>query len=435
MTTTTAAGAPGDTSVLDSLVSPFGVVSHVGEPAAEWAPEELCTKVATVGSCAPGHEGRDPVVCGGRAWRSAAHARRVAIAEAAERYSAGDFLDEERVWATADELPGPVLDPDRYPRCSSREYADPRCPVTRFDRHARIRWVRGLDLGTAERTWLPACMATYFLRDPTPAERFAPGISTGYAAHTDPVRAVLNGLLEVVERDGNALVWLQRLPLPPIDRRLLTEETRALIEWARIRFVRTYLFDATTDARIPTAYCLLVAQHDDAGRCMIGSSAGRTLTEAAEGAAFETVPSRAMFNDGAAGPTDVGDFTLMDGARYMGAAERAHAFAFLIDGLADRAVSGSRDNDLPPEPAAALAAAVDRLAALDMPVIVVDRTTDELADAGLTAVNVVVPDLQPMSLRPLAQFRGHRRLFTAPAAMGYRVLDEKELNPWPQPFA
>ena len=74
-------------------------------------------------------------------------------------------------------------------------------------------------------------------------------------------------------------------------------------------------------------------------------------------------------------------------------------------------------------------------AARDMPAVVVDRTSGDLAEAGLTCVSVVIPDLQPMSLRPLAQFKAHPRLYDAPARMGYPVRPEDELNPWPQPFA
>jgi ribosomal protein S12 methylthiotransferase accessory factor len=68
-------------------------------------------------------------------------------------------------------------------------------------------------------------------------------------------------------------------------------------------------------------------------------------------------------------------------------------------------------------------------------VVVVDRTTDELRRAGLTAVAAIIPDLQPMTLHPLARYLGHPRLYSAPLAMGYRSLREEEINPWPQPFA
>lgn len=70
-----------------------------------------------------------------------------------------------------------------------------------------------------------------------------------------------------------------------------------------------------------------------------------------------------------------------------------------------------------------------------MQVIAIERTTRELREVGLTSVNVVIPDLQPMSLAPFAQFKAHPRLYDAPSAMGYPVRSKEELNPWPQPFA
>jgi ribosomal protein S12 methylthiotransferase accessory factor len=70
-----------------------------------------------------------------------------------------------------------------------------------------------------------------------------------------------------------------------------------------------------------------------------------------------------------------------------------------------------------------------------MQVLAVNCTTRELAAVGLTAVNVIIPDLQPMSLLPLAQYRAHPRLYSAPLLMGYPSLPEEELNPWPVPYA
>lgn len=139
-------------------------------------------------------------------------------------------------------------------------------------------------------------------------------------------------------------------------------------------------------------------------------------------------------------PDSPADFRAMeDGARYMGAADRAPAFAFLLDqagtGAGRPALAEAPPDALPAAPGLALRRLVSGLAAAGMRAVVVDRTPDELAGAGLTAVNVIVPDLQPLSLHPRAQFKGHPRLYEAPARMGYRVLAQEELNPWPQPFA
>jgi len=417
---------------LDSLVSPYGVVAAVGPAGAAFrGPAQLAQFRATAGRGA-GRSKTKALAGGGRALGSPAQARLVAIAEAAERYAAGDFLGEPRVHATYAELDGLVLDPARFPRCSAAELRRPGCPVTPFDPKVPIRWVRGLELTSGEPVWVPAVMACYGLVGLSAAERFSYRISTGYAVHTDPVQALAGGICEVVERDAIALTWLQRLPLPlaPVSSAGIEE----LTGWAERHFIQTYLFDATTDLGIPTVYCLQVARYDDRVRHVVGCATAGDLTRAAEKALIETVSVRGALYTDEQPPADFAEFcSLTDGARYMGAPERSAAFSFLTDG-ARRRPAPTRQA-LPGDPGAALASLIAVFAERGMPVAVVDRTSRELSDAGLTCVSVVIPDLQPMSLMPLAQFRAHPRLYDAPARMGFFTAPEEELNPWPQPFA
>jgi ribosomal protein S12 methylthiotransferase accessory factor len=116
----------------------------------------------------------------------------------------------------------------------------------------------------------------------------------------------------------------------------------------------------------------------------------------------------------------------------MAAPSRLGAFDFLVNDAQKR--RNPERLTLPESPSAMLAWLVGTLSRQGMSVIGVDRTTYELATAGLTAVSVVVPELQPMSLWPSAQYRGHHRLYSAPALMGYRSHPEEELSTWPIPF-
>jgi ribosomal protein S12 methylthiotransferase accessory factor len=359
--------------------------------------------------------------------------RLIAIAEGAERYSAG-FLGEPAVYARHADLRGAALDPASIPRCSEAELANPRCPLIAFDPDAPIRWIAGTDLATGETTWVPAVMVCYSVAGVGPAERFWYRISTGYAVHTDPVEALVRGACEVIERDAVALTWLQRLPLPTVAQSGRSPALELLLRWAERHFVQAYLFDATTDLGVPTAYCLLVAEHDPRMRQAVGAATGRTVAEAAEKALREALHSRVPRTDDSGPPEDFADFlNITDGARYMGRPVMAPEFAFLTDGARER-VAPDR-TPLPQKPTDALARIVDTLSGAGMQAIAVDRTTRELAAVGVTAVCVVIPQLQPMSLLPLAQYRAHPRLYDAPPRMGYPSRPEEELNPWPLPFA
>jgi len=337
-------------------------------------------------------------------------------------------------WAAYRELDGAAIDPLRIPRCSSTELAAPGCPLRPLDPEAPIRWIRGVDLASGVATWVPAVMACYALREAAPSERFWNPISTGYAVHTDPVEALVRGICEVIERDALAVSWLQKLPLPSVADRHLSDLALVLLAWSRRHFIQTYLLDATTDTAVPTVFCLQVAPYDPQGAHMLGCSTGRSIQSAAQRALAEVCVSRPFFYADGEPPENFGDFnSIGDGCRYMARPSRAAAFGFLVDGAHDR-IAPERQ-PLPQDSRGTLAWLVTSLSRKGMQVIAVNRTTRELALAGLTAVNVIVPDLQPMSLRPLAQYRAHPRLYAAPELMGYPSLTEEELNPWPVPYA
>ncbi|MCX4748200.1 YcaO-like family protein [Kitasatospora sp. NBC_01287] len=421
-------------SALASLVSPVGLASTVRPAPGLRGLPRLKMASANAGSGIPGTT-RAPSAGssgGSRVLDDEYLSYVVATAEAAERY-AGRLPHERPRLATAAELDGPVLDLTRVPRCSDREYADPRCPVRPYDPNTPIHWSPGFDLMSGQDIWVPTVMACYGFHVHG-AERFVIQISTGQSVHTDPYAAVLGGLLELFERDSIALTWLQKLPLPPVDPAALTPTSRELLDWTERRFLQTQLFDATTDLGVPAVYALQIAPHDDTVRQIIGAGAGRSLGEAAERCLLELLTIRDSYRAEEELPDDYGDFQFLDGSRMMALPKYAHVYDFLTDGLADRRPS-TGGPALPQDPKAAVEELLERLAAADMQAVAVDRTSRELRAAGLTAVSVVVPELQPMSLDPLAQFRAHPRLSEAPVRMGFASLPEEEQNPWPQPFA
>jgi ribosomal protein S12 methylthiotransferase accessory factor len=428
------------------LVSPFGVVADVHSLPVPRAFSGASFMGASFGHGLP-HRNKQwvkdigqlrrtdrsgPLTAGyGRAL-DAEEARLTAIAEAAERYSSSDF-QEPVVWASYQELNGPALDVERIPRCSPKELDVPGCPLNVLNPDTPIRWIRGTDLSTGAHTWVPAVMAYYGLRDIAPTERFWFGISTGYAVHSDPAEALLRGICEVIERDAIAVTWLQKLSLPVVASRHLSARTRCLLACGQRHFIDSYLFDATTDLGVPTVFCLSIAPHDRQYAQVASCATGRSLGAAAEKALIDVCFCRPRIYPTEPLPADFRELkSLIDGARYMAVPSRAEAFSFLVDGARER-VAPERSS-LPNNALDALAWLIKALSGKGVQMVAVDRTTRELAAVGLTATNVIISDLQPMTLLPLAQYRAHRRLYSAPVLMGYASLTEEELNPWPIPF-
>ncbi|MBR7836077.1 YcaO-like family protein [Actinospica durhamensis] len=421
---------------LEYLLSPFGVVSGLlTDPPLPGLPGYRHV-IGMAGAGIPfGANGMTSIVGAGRTYRDPASARLIALAETAERYAGLSGTRVPMVWSTAADLPGRHLDLRRLPRCTPEEYAHPACPVVPFDPAAPIRWVSGTDLATGEATWVPAVLACYQIPEQSDAERFSYRISTGHAVHTDAENALFGALCEMVERDAIALIWLQRLTPPELPADRHGDLTRELIDWAARRHLRTWLFDATTDLGVPVVYCLQQAEHDASLHTVVGCGAAASLPEAAEKALLEAIGIRPGLRgtDLKSDPATFGSLT--DGARYMAHPERAAAFDFLFAGPDGRLITGVEPLAFDRDPQARLGRLIAVFAERGMEAIGLDMTTSELEAAGLTAVSVVVPDLQPLTMLRHAQFRAHPRLYAAPVAMGCAPLPPEELNPWPQPFA
>jgi ribosomal protein S12 methylthiotransferase accessory factor len=425
-----------------SLVALAGLFGAVGTVHAVrtsgWLPERCRMYTAATGDIAAVRPGFVPSVSmpygTGRAYDDPGHARLIAISEAMERYSALVFGQREFLTASARELGDEALDLDTVPRCSPRELRRPGCPLGPADAAAGIRWVPAVELGTGRDVYLPSVMVDLGCRR-LAAERFWLPISTGCATHVTVEAALVNAICELIERDAIALTWLQKLPLPLLDRKCYGASVHDMTQWCADRGIETYLFDATTDIGVPTVYCVQLADAEYQAAQVVGCATDLDVAAAAERALLEAMGMRGHLHAEPAVPRRYSDYNAAsDGATAMARRSRRPAFAFLFEGLADRAIRAPELSCLGSD-TERLTYLVRRLAEKGMAAYAVEISSRELISIDHCAVRVVIPGLQPMSLRPLAQYRAHRRLYDGPARMGMRVLAESQLNPWPQPVS
>ncbi|WP_163505188.1 YcaO-like family protein [Fodinicola acaciae] len=432
-----------DTARLYAAANPFGVIGPINAQTTDaWLPPNCHVYGAMSGSTLPvlpypagrHRSWTDYNAPGtGRSVDDPDRAKLLAAMEALERYCS--MVHDPRSWrlGSGRKWGDRALDLTRVPRCSAAELRHPACPIRTPDPDADIRWVSALRLDTQSEVLVPAVMVHLGV-DLIPGENFWLPISTGCAAHESIPAATVNAICEVIERDAIALTWLQRLSLPPLEDSCLSAATTELVHWCQTRGITTYLFDATTDLHVPTVYCLQTASHDQRAAQLVGCSTDFEVSAAAHRAVLEAMAARSAVHHHTS-PRRYADYTdIMDGAALLARRARRPAFRFLLDGVRDRAPSR------PVSPAADTVAQryrflVDTLSSKNMPAYGVDLSTREATALGISVVRVVIPDLQPLSLTPLAQYRAHPRLFTAPPAMGFPARSMSELNPWPQPVA
>lgn len=344
-------------------------------------------------------------------------AETAAVCEALERYASCFHRRRPIVEARRSELDADVVSLEGAPW--------PGCAVVAADKP--VRWLRGERLLGGEPVWVPAALALMTL-PLVEGEDFGHPNSSGCAVHVEGVAAAARALLEVIERDAIALLWSAQRPLDSIHPATveLSGAAPVLIEQLAAVGISVRAYDATSDIGIPVAY--VVAERE--GGCWVAAAAAVSLTSAVEKALYEAVQVHLSLGQTKT-PTSPSELrSASDFGAYMASPDRREAFAF-VSGRGTTTPPSADTDRHPPSAATALSAVVAALAAADRDAVVVDVTTGELRDVGLTCRRAVVPSLQPFvfaaasepSPQRLAEYRAAFSLAAGP------------VNPWPNPFA
>jgi ribosomal protein S12 methylthiotransferase accessory factor len=194
-----------------------------------------------------------------------------------------------------------------------------------------------------------------------------------------------------------------------------------------------HFLDATSNLGIPTVYGVQVSKFNQKATTVVACSSASTISEAIAKVISDISRLRPALQRSEKPPAGWADFRdPIHGASFMMGGEQSHHFHFLTQTPRSRSLREARANDLPRNP---LHFVLDRMAARGLDVYAVDLSTDEAIRSGMRVVRVLVPGLQPLSLRHFARYLGHPRLFTGPADFGLPAHPEPLINPLPQPFA
>ncbi|MGW3497505.1 TOMM precursor leader peptide-binding protein [Streptomyces sp. NPDC001020] len=192
---------------------------------------------------------------------TAAEARASALCEAVERYSATRQGDELTITDTLVGLGEAAVHPNTYQLFHERQYADrarwnasnsPFHHVSApFDPQRPTQWTPVWSLTAGARRLLPTS-TLYFDGTPGGAADGLWADSNGNAAGSSPEDAVVQGFLELVERDAVAVWWYNRLRRPAVDLDAFDEPWLTGLRDALGRAGReVWALDLTSDLGIP----------------------------------------------------------------------------------------------------------------------------------------------------------------------------------------
>jgi ribosomal protein S12 methylthiotransferase accessory factor len=350
-----------------------------------------------------------------------AQARASALCEGAERYSACWREPRHVVEATYLDVADRAVHPDqlllfsetqRRERLARNAVAEDRrswIPEP-FDPGRPVAWTQAWSIPHDEPRLLPTayCFFGYALPE---GHRFCRADSNGCAAGNEPEEAILQGLLELVERDAVALWWYNRARRPGIDLgSSRSSHVAAAVEAEATLGRAVWALDLANDLAIP-AIAAVSCSHQDGRGVTYGFAAHLDTEIALERALSELAQMTHAVQTDAGGPTL---------RRWLAEVTPATDTWLAPDGQLPLAPS-SATGDL----AADIATGVDAIARAGHETIVVDLT---LPDVGVPVVKVVSPGLRHFFPR-LAP----GRLYDIPVSLRWleQPTREADLNPYP----
>ena len=359
-------------------------------------------------------------------------ARASALAESLERYSTEYTGSEFRTVGTYRDLAADAIHPNAVMGYSERQYRDRDAwnalgshfnavPVP-LDPDVAIPWTPVWSL-TEEREKLLPTQFLYFSGptfSPGPMPRCCRACSNGNAAGNNLEEAVLQGFMELVERDATAIWWYNRLRKPGVDlasfgQSYFTELTAHYEGLGR----ELWALDLTHDLGIPV-FAALACRKDDRKQVLFGLGCSLDPSVALLRAFAEL--NQFVVGLGPEAHAPLGDEETL---RWLASATpEAHPYL-----APDPRVPCKRLEDFTNASSGDLLADIQYCKGLveakGMEMLVLDLTR---ADAGMPVVKVIVPGLRHFWAR-----YAPGRLYEVPVAMGWlpQALVEEELNPTP----
>ncbi|MEW6494631.1 MAG: TOMM precursor leader peptide-binding protein [Cyanobacteriota bacterium] len=188
-------------------------------------------------------------------------ARASALCEAIERYSGVFQGDEIRHTDTYKNMGDVAIHPnrcldfseDQYKNRESWNATSPRTQTVPepFDEEQEIEWTPVWSLTHQQFKYIPTAYCYYGY--PTKQNPYCWANSNGAAAGNTKEEAILQGFMELVERDGVALWWYNRVQRPAVDLKSFDEPyLQPITDCYRQLNREIWVLDLTTDLNIPT---------------------------------------------------------------------------------------------------------------------------------------------------------------------------------------
>lgn len=218
----------------------------------------------------------------------------IALGEMIERMISGFYdMNKSTVIVSPDELMKkyPIVYPPRYHRFL--DVQKKKFKELRHDPTKKIAWVKGKNLVSGERTYIPRQMTSWFGGN-NKKDVFVQTTTNGAAGYFTKTGGVLRGLLEVVQRDAFLVHWLTMIPPRIIKQETLPKEIQEKIQEFESFGISLYILN-TTSLPIPSVCIAAINAQSEVPQVVVSAATAVTFEEAIQHALKEIVKTTGMF--------------------------------------------------------------------------------------------------------------------------------------------
>jgi ribosomal protein S12 methylthiotransferase accessory factor len=374
--------------------------------------------------------------------RTASEAIRAALGEAVEHYCASHVNKEVTRLASREELPDAVAPPE-FVLYSDAQYTGGTVAYHRWQPRDTLTWTPVRELPSGREVFAPAQLVYLTFTAQREEDFLTTPNSNGLAAGPDLDFAILNGLYELIERDGFLVTWMNKLPAPEVDFNGANDLARSIKAHYAHYGTEVRVFNVSTDIPVYVMMAMALDKTGEGPAVLVGLGChldpqvalNRSLLEVCQVHPGET--RRYREEPPAERLRSYEDVrALEDHGAFLTARERIGECSFLLDNGRVQSIEEMPDRSQG-NVAADLEACVDALKKAGCRVLYADLTTPDVADYGFRVVRAIATGLQPMHFGHGEERLGGRRLFEVPRSLGHAegARGEGDLNPCPHPLA
>ena len=306
-----------------------------------------------------------------------------------------------------------------------------------------LKWVSGEDITSGKKILMPAQLIFWnYLFDKQGSERMLMEPNTsGCAGHFSTDEVTLASLLELIQRDGFLIYWLNSISPNILDVSTLTDpDCIELLQEMRRYRLDFYFLNTKTDIGVPSCVCVVIDRSGDEPVLALGGGAGFTEHEIIFQSAGEALSVLTIARSGSHTisepyvPFTDGRISRDQRLVMWRGQKMLERFKFFLSGKSETIQSFLGERMSPVSPQERLTDVLEQLKRLGSGY---ECYRYEVKDTILTTLGyhvgrVIVPKLVGLYLTESIATLDAERLRTVPATLGFTAAEK--YNPWPHPF-